>query len=175
MGPAWLAAAVLGIVAIGAVIWALALQGTINDKNREITALQNQTNASAWQLAPSEGGQATGTVLYSQQAKAAALVVQNLPELPSDKVYQLWYIRGDNNPEPGGTFAVDAQGSGAATVADDVATYDVVALTEEPAGGSTTPSMPILLSGQVSSAVGAIPGSGIAAFALVPPDGLAPR
>jgi anti-sigma-K factor RskA len=170
MGPAWLAAAVLGIVAVGAVIWVLALQGTIDDKDREIKALQEQTKANAWQLAPSDDGQAAGTLLYSLQDKTGALVVRNLPALPSDKVYQLWYIRGNNSPEPGGTFAVDDQGTGVAQVNSDVPTYDAVALTEEPAGGSTEPTMPILLSGQVSETVGSIPGSGVAAILLAPPE-----
>lgn len=176
LNPSWLAAAVLAIAAVGAVIWALALQGTIDNKDREIDQLRKQNNASAFHLAPAANEQASlsGTLLYSLQDKTGVLLVRNMPSLPTDKVYQLWYIRGSNNPEPGGTFAVDAKGVGLTEVISEVPTYDMVALTEEPVGGSTSPSLPILLTGQLSGAAGAIPGAGIAAVNLAPPDGDSP-
>jgi anti-sigma-K factor RskA len=170
--PGWLAAAVLGIVAVGAIVWALTLMGTIDDKNREIAGLRGQANASAWHLAPGGGNRTgqSGTLLYSLNDKTGALVVTNMPPLPANKVYQSWLIRGTGAPVPGATFTVDDHGQGAVPVDPKAPTFNVVAVTEEPAGGSAAPTSPILLQGQLSGAAGALPGVGIAAVRLSPPQ-----
>jgi hypothetical protein len=167
----WLAAAVLAIVAVGAIVWALALMGTIDDKDQEIAELRGQANASAWHLAPGAGNQTgqSGTLLFSLSDKTGALVVSNMPALPPGKVYQSWLIRGSDAPVPGPTFTVDNHGEGAAPVDPNAPTYNVVAVTEEPKGGSLAPTSPILLQGELPAAAGALPNLGIAAVRLLPP------
>jgi anti-sigma-K factor RskA len=179
-GSGWLAAAVLAIVAVGAVIWALSLQSTIDDKDqqladkdRQIADFRRQANASAWHLVPGSSDQAnqSGTLLYSLPDQTGALVVQDMPELPPDQVYQSWLIKGNNAPVPGPTFTVDDTGTGSVPIVGaDTPSYNVVAVTKEPQGGSTAPTMPILLQGQLTGAAGALPGLGIAAVHLAPPD-----
>jgi hypothetical protein len=186
-GSGWLAAAALAIVAVGAVIWALSLQGTIDDKDQQLAAqnqqladkdrqiadFRRQANASAWHLVPGSSDQAnqSGTLLYSLPDQTAALVVQNMPALPSDQVYQSWLIKGNNAPVPGPTFTVDDTGTGSVPIMGaDTPSYNVVAVTQEPQGGSTSPTMPILLQGQLTGAAGALPGLGIAAVHLAPPE-----
>lgn len=188
----WLAAAVMAIVAVGAIIWALSLQGTIDDKDQDIAALQGtieqqdttiaelrrQSNASAWHLVPGSTEPATqsGTLLYSLPDQTGALVVQNMPALPQDQVYQSWLIKGTNPPEPGPTFTVDSTGTGSVPiVGGDTPTYNVVAVTQEPQGGSVAPTTPILLQGTLDGAAGALPGLGIAAVHLAPPEADRPR
>ncbi|MEA2513836.1 MAG: hypothetical protein QOJ59_3323 [Thermomicrobiales bacterium] len=179
----WLTAAALAIVAVSGIIWALALQGRVDDKNREIAALQealddsrSRANASAWHLGPGTTDQANpnGTLLYALRDETVVLVVRNMPALPSGRVYQTWLIRG-STPEPGTTFTVDDQGTGVTLVDPDAPTYDGVALTEEPRGGSEEPTSPILLQGQLGGARGAIPGTNIAAVQLAPPDANQPK
>lgn len=171
----WLAAAVLAIVAVGGIVWALVLMGTIDDKDRTIAALSTQAaqkpNLSAWHLASGSGNQTgpSGLVFYSLPDKTGALVVTGMPALPADKVYQSWLIRGANAPVPGPTFTIDKQGRGAAPVAADTPGFNAVAVTEEPVGGSLAPTSPILLQGQLPGAFGALPAPETAAFALSAP------
>lgn len=159
----WLAAASIAILAIGAVIWALALQGRIDNKEREIAAqsaeiaeLRRNSNATAYSLAGSADGApgASGTLLYSLKDQIGILYVRDLPALAQDQVYQLWYLQGQDSPVPGGTFRVDGQGNGIVIVDSETPTYDLIALTAEPEGGSAAPTGAILLTGQLSGAAG---------------------
>jgi hypothetical protein len=174
----WLAAAVMAIVAVGAIIWALALQGTIDDKDREIAALEEERAAArSWHLSSTstDAASLSGTFFYSVPDQTGALVVRNLPQLAPDRVYQSWLIKGNDKPVPGPTFTVDASGTGSAPIADPAATgYNVMAVTEEPVGGSTAPTTTPLLAGELTTASRLVPGLNIAAFPLTPPDGNEP-
>ncbi|HET8523601.1 MAG TPA: anti-sigma factor [Thermomicrobiales bacterium] len=160
----WLAAAALAIVAVGAIIWALALQGQVGDlkgeiraQNDEIAQLRGSANATAALLGPTADGpsQASGTLYYSLQAdQPPVLALQGMTPLSNNRVYQLWYIKGDAAPVPGPTFTVNDAGAAAVPVASDVPTYTNVAVTAEPNGGSKTPTAPILMTGQLSGARG---------------------
>jgi hypothetical protein len=160
----WLAAAVLAVVAVGAILWALALQGQIGDQNSEIDAqrdeiarLRSQANATAAILGPTADGPAgaTGTLFFSLPQQSGVLVVRGLSALPEDQVYQLWFLEeGRAAPTPGPTFNANDQGEGAVTVAQDTPTFDAVALTIEPAGGSRAPTTPIILQGVLGGAAG---------------------
>jgi anti-sigma-K factor RskA len=73
---------------------------------------------------------------------------EGLPALPKDKVYQLWTIKGAV-ATGAGIFVPDAGGSASITavVAAGAAVPDAFGVTIEPAGGSTTPTMPIVMVG----------------------------
>jgi len=167
----WLAAAGLAVVAVGAVIWALALLGQIDNKEREIDAqrkridgqeaeiadLRSNANATAFTLSATtdEAKNAHGTLLFSLQDQIGVLYVRNLPPLEDDRVYQLWYV--DDNaaaPRPGDTFRVDPNGNGFITVESDTPSFDAIALTEEPKGGSEVATTPIVLAGRLGGAAG---------------------
>lgn len=173
----WLVAAVLAILMVGAGIWGIVLQGNVDDRNNEIARLEQElalarqrANASAWQLESSGTGEThTGTLLYGLQDQTVVLVVRNMPMLPSNMVYQAWLIRG-STPEPGATFTVNDDGTGLTLVDSDAPTYDVVAITQEPTGGSESPTSPVLLQGQLSGAVGGLPSRDFAMVVLSPPE-----
>lgn len=177
----WLAAVVLAVVAVGAIIWALALQGRIGDHQREIAALRTENmqlrqraNATAWQLVPTADGQANaiGTLFFSLPQQTGILYVRNMATLPEGRVYQLWYLRrGEPSPVPGPTLTVDGGGTGFAIVAADVPTYDAIILTEEPEGGSQAPTSAILLQAALGGAAGAVPGELTTAAAREPTGG----
>jgi hypothetical protein len=167
----WLAAAGLAVVAVGAVIWALALLGQIDNKEREIDAqrtrldgqeaeiadLRSNANATAFTLSATTDGaeDAQGTLLFSLQDQIGVLYVRNLPPLDEDRVYQLWYVDNDAAaPRPGDTFAVDPNGNGFIAVESNTPSFDAIALTEEPEGGSEAPTTPIVLAGQLGGAAG---------------------
>jgi anti-sigma-K factor RskA len=80
------------------------------------------------------------------------LIVQDLPLLPSDRVYQLWLLR-DSTRDNGGIFQVDAQGFGMLLIhaPHPLADYRAAGITEEPAGGSSGPTSPRLIGGRLQA------------------------
>jgi anti-sigma-K factor RskA len=167
----WLVAAALTVVAIGAIIWALALQGRIDSKNREIAAqseritsqeseiaeLRENANATSFTLSAGSNQPAStsGTLLYSLQDNIGVLYVRDMPPLDDQRVYQLWYLDDQTEaPRPGGTFRVDRNGAGFIVVESDAPVFDGLAVTVEPDGGSEAPTSAIVLQGRLGGARG---------------------
>lgn len=76
---------------------------------------------------------------------------QGLPALPAGRTYQLWVIPAGAGATPvgAGTFDLDSAGRVAVSLPlpDGVPAVAAVAVTAEPAGGSASPTSPILLLG----------------------------
>ncbi len=91
---------------------------------------------------------AIGRAFWSR-SRGVLFTASSLPPLPPSKAYQLWILPVSDAPPLGaGLLTVDAEGRG--VVVGDVpagATPKGFAVTMEPAGGSATPTMPILLVG----------------------------
>lgn len=99
----------------------------------------------------SDKSQARGTLLLQGSIPDAILVVQDLPPLQPDRVYQLWLRRGDIR-DNGGTFRVDEQGFGIVFVHAPYpfGAYHRAGITEEPAGGSPGPTSPGVIGGPLA-------------------------
>lgn len=87
------------------------------------------------------------TFVNIQQGKAVFVGI-NLPALEPDRTYQLWWLE-DGKPVPAGTFGVDEQGTGSATLArvSPAAANRVWAVTVEPKGGVPQPTGETVLKG----------------------------
>jgi anti-sigma-K factor RskA len=94
--------------------------------------------------APAAGGQ----LLFTQDLSRAAVTVSGLPSLPANRTYQVWFDRPDQSWVSGGTFQVDAHGTGDVLLhfPSALATYRGCWITEEPRAGSPTPTGPLVLS-----------------------------
>jgi anti-sigma-K factor RskA len=70
------------------------------------------------------------------------LAISGLNALPRARTYQLWFLRSDAPPMPGGTFTVDARGRAWAKITVPAALEGVraITVTEEPAPGSVAPT-----------------------------------
>lgn len=81
------------------------------------------------------------TAHWSASTGRSVLVSDGMPALPSDKTYELWFVR-EGTPIAAGTFEPDADGSATAVLEGQMHEGDVIAVTIEPAGGSPdgTPS-----------------------------------
>jgi anti-sigma-K factor RskA len=99
--------------------------------------LKGQTDAPA----------ASGRAFWSRTA-GLMFTADRLPALPAGRVYQLWTITG-GAATGAGVFVPDATGAASVTsvVAADAPRPDAFGVTIEPAGGSATPTMPIVLVG----------------------------
>lgn len=84
--------------------------------------------------------EANVSVFWNEETQDVAFTVNNLPELPSDKDYQLWAIV-DGQPTDMGVM--DYEGALAAIVKSDVkvAGAQAFAITIEPKGGSKDPTL----------------------------------
>jgi anti-sigma-K factor RskA len=72
------------------------------------------------------------------------VVASDMPPLPRERAYQLWFVRPDGARDSGGLLAVDAQGAGTllARAPAGLAAYTAIGITEEPATGSAEPTGP---------------------------------
>jgi hypothetical protein len=157
-------AALFAIVAVGAIIWALALQGRINDLEDQneglediIARIESSSAATVASLAPTGPGpaDASGEFFFSLPDQRGWVVLDGMNPLPENQAYQLWYIKaGDPAPKPGPVIIVDENGHGSVEVASDTPTYDQLAVTVEPRTGSEAPTSAIVLAGNLSGAAG---------------------
>ncbi len=80
------------------------------------------------------------------------LIASNLPPAGEGKTYEMWVIPKGGAPRPAGLF--QAEGTRAVHILNgplDPATIGMVAVTIEPAAGSATPTMPILIAAPVGT------------------------
>ncbi|HEY0557818.1 MAG TPA: anti-sigma factor [Thermoanaerobaculia bacterium] len=91
---------------------------------------------------------AKGHAYVNPSTRDALFYAFDLPALPRDKTYELWFIAA-GKPVAAGTFAVDPRGSASLRV-DRVAavgTIDAWAVTVEPSGGVPQPTGAMVLKG----------------------------
>jgi anti-sigma-K factor RskA len=136
--PAMLAAAAVALFAVGGVV----LVVTDDDAADPIAAVVDAPDATSRSLS---GELDELTVIYS--ASQAALVVEGdgVPVVDDAVTYQLWLV-GDDGATSVGIFRPDADGRVSERFANVDPTDFVLGVTREPAGGSESPTPPILAS-----------------------------
>ena len=87
---------------------------------------------------------------YEPKSGTLLLIASNLQPLKERKVYELWLIPANGgSPIAAGTFSPDAHGNASLLIPalKGAVAAKAFGITAEPAGGSATPTMPILLAG----------------------------
>ncbi|MFI7496681.1 anti-sigma factor domain-containing protein [Kocuria sp. M4R2S49] len=146
----WLAAAAAAVLLPGAALggWAL---GTQTEQREQRLVAQEQDRQTRLLSAPDvtirqlEVDGRPATLVVSEQEDAALFVASDLAGPGEDREYQLWLVQGDT-PVPdvhfgGGQVRVWLDG--------DVGRAGAVAMTVEPAGGSETPTPPVLATAEI--------------------------
>ena len=97
-------------------------------------------------LGPSPG--ARGRTYVSPSTRDALFYAFDLPALPADKTYELWFIAA-GKPVAAGTFDVDPRGTGTVRVerVTDASQIQAWAVTIEPRGGVPQPTGAMVLKG----------------------------
>ena len=92
--------------------------------------------------------------IYLPSRGALILQASNMQPLPPNKTYELWVIPASGTPIPAGTFHPDAAGSGSVVLPQipQGVQAKMFGITVENVGGSSTPTMPIVLSGTAAAA-----------------------
>ncbi len=116
--------------------------------------LQTLTDASAKQVALHVSGQVPAPEAHaSYLAKKGTMVfvANHLQQLQANMTYELWLLPAEKGaaPIPAGTFTPDSNGRVSMVASTLPQNIEVAGfgVTIEPTGGSTTPTMPIVLSG----------------------------
>jgi anti-sigma-K factor RskA len=101
-------------------------------------------------LAELNGDAGRATVLRTSDGEL--LVAASLPQLEAERVYQLWLIEGQAAPVSAGIFTVDSAGTALITLETgrDLSGA-TLAVTNEPAPGSSGPTTDILIAGTISA------------------------
>ncbi len=92
----------------------------------------------------------SGDAVYLKERGALVFAASHLAPLPPNKTYELWVIPANGAaPLPAGTFQPDAHGMASVLLPHLPKGVEAKAfgVTMENAGGSTTPTLPILLAG----------------------------
>ncbi|MDX2192164.1 MAG: anti-sigma factor [Gemmatimonadales bacterium] len=157
--PTWwvaLAAAVLLAVGLAWQVRALrvereALADRLAVRERELNSIL-EPGVELVRLAATEQGahRDAGIQLFVDHEKRRAIVhAFRLPPVPAGKAYQLWFIEEGQAPIPSVTFNTEASGHGLVQEVSVPAgkVFVLAAITVEPAGGSTAPTLPIQLAG----------------------------
>ncbi len=132
------AAAAVALFVVGGV----AFVATNDDASDPIAAVIDAPDATIRDLA---GEIDTLTVVYSASERALVVEGVGIPLLDEAATYQLWLV-DDDGATSVGTFRPDADGNVSERFADADPTGFVLGVTEEPAGGSDSPTLPILAS-----------------------------
>jgi hypothetical protein len=160
----WAAAAAMLAVAAYFGIQNQNLRQTLNTDRSQIATLSAQasraqqvldtlTAPDAQQATLTEGKTAaapTAHASYVPSRGALVFVATHLKPLPSAKTYELWVIPANGTaPIPAGTFRPDANGSASVVLPPlpKGVPAKVFGVTIENEGGATSPTMPIVLSG----------------------------
>jgi anti-sigma-K factor RskA len=62
-------------------------------------------------VAAKNAPQPQGKAIYQRKNRSLIFLASNLPQLPQDKIYELWLIPTSGAPIPAGLFKPDARGS----------------------------------------------------------------
>ena len=130
--------AIAAAVAIGFGIYAMSLNGQLDDSRAALSAQETaaavlaDTNTTS---VPMNGG--SGKVVVND-AGSAVLVLNALPAAPSGKTYQAWVIT-DDTPVSAGVFA-PSEDRAVVPIPQTVPAGSVVAVTIEPDGGVSAPT-----------------------------------
>lgn len=95
-----------------------------------------------------------GHVLISRESGRALFYAFDLPAVPSDKAYELWWITEKQGPVNAGVFRPDQRGLGRVDtrVPSEAGALQAAAVTIEPARGVSKPTGPMVLLGKVPAA-----------------------
>jgi anti-sigma-K factor RskA len=100
----------------------------------EITAAGDGARAT---VSLGDGG--TATLVWSNSLGRSAVLLDGLPSLPSDKIYEAWYMNS-TGAAAAGTFQASGDGTTLHVLDGTMAAGDQVGVTVEPAGGSSQPT-----------------------------------
>lgn len=123
-----------------------ALQDSLSELVRDVSSLISSSPVTLVGTPPDAGGRVR--VFVDADTGRTLLLVDDLPVLPPDQVYQLWALR-DGESSDAGTFRLQEEGSAWIELAGstDVSGADRLTVTVEKAPGAPAPTTDPILAG----------------------------
>ena len=118
------AAAAAAVLVVGLLLWNLVLLGSSDGDEALVRTSVEGLNS---------------RLVYVPSERVAVLTVHGLDPAPAGRVYQAWIIRG-GTPHGAGVFESRPDGEAQVVLPGQLAEGDAIAVTLEPAGGSTAPT-----------------------------------
>jgi hypothetical protein len=147
-GFALLAAACAGLVVFS--VWsvqkshdsAAALERAVGERNQLRAALQILTEQQTRTVRFGERADSAHGWLFVNRDSGFVFVGSNLPEIASDRTFELWLVPAKGNPAPAGLFRPDNKGQFVLTSQTPItpSQYAAVAVSIEPRNGSSAPT-----------------------------------
>ncbi len=126
------------------------LQAEVQHAQQIVGSLTDPTSVHVSLTVPKAPSLPTARATYQPKGGTLLMLASNLAPLPSQKVYELWVIPANGGaPIPAGTFTPDSHGGASVLIPalHGAVAAKALGITIEPAGGSATPTMPIVLAG----------------------------
>ena len=143
------AAAVAAVAVLGIAVMFGVSNGSIRQQLSQAQASSQQIAAvltahdARMMTGPVVGG-GTATIVMSHSRDALVFSAAGLPALPASRGYELWLI-GPAGTRPVGMLPAGSHGMTGPVVASGLRQGDHLALTAEPAGGTSQPTAPMML------------------------------
>jgi anti-sigma-K factor RskA len=139
----WAAAAALAVLLVASLIWNARLRDEVDQRTPAVAHAVT---------AQGEAAGVTGTALEIGEDGTILLSLAGLPLPDSGRVYQVWLI-ADGAPVPNVTFLPTRLGFANVAVSGSAEGFRVLAVTNEPDGGSTAPTTEPLIFSDLTETV----------------------
>ena len=134
---ALVAAAAAVVLFLGGILLGGVLDAVSDSRSTDtFAALNAAADAERSEIALPNGGRAE--VVASEQLGYSAVVMHDAPALPADQAFQLWYVNAEEGPVSAGVMPPLQDGY--FVLAGEYSGGETVAMTIEPAGGSSAPT-----------------------------------
>ena len=163
----WVVAGLTSLIAVGALLWALALVDRLDTRRAEIDGLraelgelQARGDAASVPLAPVEGGPAgaDGVAVVVPSEGSLIVRVSGMPASAEGRTYQVWFQSAAGAPDGGWivgpVFQVGEGGAALVELPAAVPDFARLSISDEPVPGSGAPTGPFLLEGSVATPAG---------------------
>jgi anti-sigma-K factor RskA len=135
-----LVAAACALVAIAVSGWGYSQHRTATRISSAQSTVQSLLHARDLRVSTTALRQGTGTLMYSTSEHRVMLIGQGMPALGSGKTYQLWMLPASGRAIAAATFRTDPSGGVELPVTGDLTGISRMAISVEPAGGSSQPT-----------------------------------
>jgi anti-sigma-K factor RskA len=139
----WLLTAAAALLAVGVGFSNVVLRQDLQERERQLAVFESASRTLAL-AGPAEQQGARGVLVERAGGGTPVLLLEGMPAPEGNRTYQVWVIRG-GQPVSAGVLPPRAAGQQRLELTQSLTGVQTVAVSVEPAGGSPSPTGPIVL------------------------------